>query len=151
MKEIINQTRQSRNLMVDILDKYPIELLNRIPDGFNNNLFWNYAHVVVTQQLLCYKLAGIEMIISEDWIREFRKGTKPERSYNTNELQELKLLSNDLLQKFESDISKGIFTEYQEYSTSFGVTLRDIQSAITFNAMHEALHLGYMLALQRIL
>jgi hypothetical protein len=34
-----------------------LEQLNKIPEGYNNNLIWNIAHVVVVQQMLVYKLS----------------------------------------------------------------------------------------------
>jgi hypothetical protein len=31
------------------------EQLNTIPEGYNNNLIWNIAHIIVVQQMLVYK------------------------------------------------------------------------------------------------
>jgi len=39
-----------------MITPFSLEQLNKIPEGFNNNLIWNIAHCVVTQQLLCYKV-----------------------------------------------------------------------------------------------
>jgi hypothetical protein len=36
------------------LETIGIEHLNKIPDGFNNNIFWNIKHTAVTQQALVY-------------------------------------------------------------------------------------------------
>ena len=39
-------------------------------------MIWNIAHCIVTQQLLTYKLSGLEGVISDEMIAKFRKGTK---------------------------------------------------------------------------
>jgi hypothetical protein len=36
--------------------------LNIVPDGFNNSIAWNIAHILVTQQLLHYKLSGKDCV-----------------------------------------------------------------------------------------
>ena len=40
--------KTSRNLVIEYFDKYSLEQLNRIPDGFSNNLIWNIGHIIVT-------------------------------------------------------------------------------------------------------
>lgn len=35
-----------------------IEQLNKVPDGFNSNIIWNVAHLIASQQNLCYMKAG---------------------------------------------------------------------------------------------
>jgi hypothetical protein len=39
------------------LSGYNLDQLNTIPEGFNNNLIWNIGHIIVSQQLLVYKLS----------------------------------------------------------------------------------------------
>ena len=52
----------------------------------------------------------------------------------------------DVLQK---DFEEGLFTTFQEYSISYGVTLHSIDEAISFNLAHEAMHLGSMISLRK--
>ena len=58
--EIIRKTRESFVLMCQNLS---IELMNKIPEGYNNNLIWNFGHIIAVQQGLCYGLAGLPMNI----------------------------------------------------------------------------------------
>ena len=61
-------TRQHRKLFLQFLEQIPESKLFEVPQGFNNHIFWNIAHVVVTQQLLVYKLSGLPMYLDEQFI-----------------------------------------------------------------------------------
>ena len=52
---IFNLHRVSRLKLLAYLEKATPEQLALIPEGFHNNVLWNIAHCVVTQQLLCYE------------------------------------------------------------------------------------------------
>jgi hypothetical protein len=119
-----------------------------IPDGFSNSLIWNAAHCVVTLQLLAYKLSGLEMHISDELANMYKKGTKASTEKNTD-INELKNLLTSTVSQLKNDYEKGIFNDYSPYKTSFGITLNSIEEVISFNNIHESLHLGYMMAMSK--
>ncbi|AXT51788.1 DinB family protein [Aquimarina sp. BL5] len=151
MKDQLEITKTNRRLLTKIMDKYSLEDLNKVPEGFSNNLIWNIAHVVVTQQLLVYKLSGLPLIIDDEMIDLYKKGTKTERVVSQEEVDTIKELLFSTLDKTEEDINSGIFKEYQEYPTSTGFVLKSVKDAINFNNFHEGIHLGYILALKKSL
>jgi len=123
-----------------------------IPKGFNNSLYWNAAHCIVTQQLLCYKLSGNKMIIDDELVDLYRKGTKPLGTLpNIIEVGKVKDLLTTSIEQMEKDYNDGLLKDYNEYPTSYGITLKSVNDAIFFNNMHEALHLGYMMAMVKSL
>lgn len=124
--------------------------LNRVPEGFNNSIIWNMAHVIVTQQLLMYGMSGLELPISTAIVGKFRKGTAPEHPATSEEIQEIHNLFAITLARAKTDYNSGLFTEYKSYQTSFGETLNTIEDAIRFNNVHEAMHLGYVKALAKL-
>lgn len=139
--------RQLRHNMIAFIERHENEL-HVVPDGFSNSIFWNFAHCVVTQQLLCYKLAGQDVQISEHLIDQYKKGTKaPTAQPSKQEVEEVKALALVLVDKMEANFNSGLFRNYNEYATSFKVTLTSIEDAILFNNLHEGLHLGYMMAM----
>ena len=73
----LNHLLETRKNFIGLIESLTTEQLNKIPDRFSNNIIWNFGHNVVTQQLLCYKLAGKEPYMNEEIINEFRKGSKP--------------------------------------------------------------------------
>ncbi|GGZ27334.1 hypothetical protein GCM10007049_20190 [Echinicola pacifica] len=147
----IHPVIKTRENFINLINDLSLEEVNRIPPGFNNNIAWNFGHIIVTQQLLCYRLAGQELLIEDELVQKYRKGTKPEGPISAKELEHLKILSLSTLESFKNDLMIGIFKEFTEYSTSFGITVKSIHDAVEFNGLHEAMHLGYALAQRRAL
>lgn len=146
--KILQATRQ--NILTSIAD-YSTEQLNIIPEGFNNNLIWQLGHIVVTQQLLCYRMANQSGYSSEKMIATFRKGTKPEENIEPEDIERIKYLMNKTMEQIERDYEDGIFTQYKPYTTSYGFTIDNIEAAIAFNNVHEAMHLGMINGMRKVL
>lgn len=132
------------------IENNSLEDLNKIPEGFNNNIIWNIGHIVVTQQLLAYKLSGLPLMISDTLINKYRKDSKPEGNVSQKEVDEIKALLFSTIEKLEVDYKNDVFKNYQEYTVSTtGNTLTCIDEALQFILFHEGMHLGYILALIR--
>ncbi len=142
-------TLKSRAVLKTIMETYSLEELNKIPDGFNNNIIWNIAHTIAVQQSLVYKLSGLSPIISEEMISKFRKGTRPERDLTEAEVDEIKGLLFSTIEKTKEDYENKVFQNYNEYTVTTKNTLTNVMEAIEFNNFHEGIHLGYILALKR--
>lgn len=144
--EILKITR--RNQLAAIKD-LTLEQLNVIPQGFNNNLIWNLGHVIVTQQILCYKLSGNPLNVEDDLLNKFAKGTLPSPNFEFTDLERLKKHSKSLVEQLEKDYNSGLFKKFDKYPTSYGYELNSIEDAINFNNVHEGVHLGYIMSLKR--
>lgn len=142
---------ESRKLIVKLIKNLSIEQLNKIPKGFKNNIVWNVAHLVVTQQLLCYKLSGLDCLVSEELIANFQKGSVPSYFVSEEEFKEIKQQLLVLPNKLEEDYLKGVFKNYKEYKTSVNITLSTVDDAIKFNAFHEGIHFGIILQLLKFI
>ena len=86
----IDTIQATRKLFLTLLESLSIDELNIVPQGFNNNIIWNFGHVIVSQQILCYKLAGLPLKIEDTFVSKYSKGTKPETFINDTELIFLK-------------------------------------------------------------
>jgi uncharacterized damage-inducible protein DinB len=140
----------TRKTFSRIIENTSLEDLNRTPKGFNNNIIWNIGHIVVTQQLLAYKLSGLPIMVSDELVGKYRKDTKPEDAITQEELDEIKVLLFSTIEKTKADYSNGLFKNYQEYTVSTtGNTLTNIDEAFQFIILHEGMHLGYVMALLR--
>ncbi len=146
MKQLIELTRQTRRNIFSIIESLEESKVQLIPEGFNNNVAWNVGHIIVTQQLLCYTFANLPLNVSQELVDLFRKGSKPE---GVLPYKELISVSDELLDKFLEDCKQNKFANYTPYTTSYGVVLASVEDATAFNNLHEALHLGYIMALAR--
>ena len=146
----IDKLKKSRILTLKLIEELSIEQLNKIPTGFSNNIIWNLSHLVVTQQLLCYKLSGLKCKVTEEMIAKFQKGSAPSSNVSDEEFQIIKEQFMELPEILEEDLEKGIFKNYNEYTTSVNVTLKNIEDAIIFNLFHEGIHLGIILQLKKL-
>jgi len=142
-------TLKNRKILERYIESMDLTALNKIPKGFNNNIIWNIAHVIVTQQLLVYKLSGLPMLISEELVNSYRKGTKPENTMSRAEIDMIKNLLFSPIEKTMEDYDNRVFKTYHEYTVTTKNTLTNVEEAIEFNNFHEGIHLGYILALQR--
>lgn len=140
---------KNRKLLESFIDNHSLEVLNKVPEGFNNNMIWNIAHTIVTQQLLVYNLSGLPMLVSKDMVDTFRKGTKTERDLSQTEVDTIKGLLFSPIEKTKQDYDNNIFQSYEEYTVSTKSTLSNVEEAIEFNNFHEGIHLGYILALKK--
>jgi hypothetical protein len=142
--------RKIRQLVAEAIDGLTLIQLHTIPPGFKNNIAWNVAHIVVTQQLLHYSLSSKSCLVSKDLINLYRKGTVPKSLFTQTTFDEVLTLLRELPNQLEKDYNDGVFTEYNEYMTSTGFVIDSIDSAIHFNNMHEAMHLGIIMAQKKL-
>ncbi|MBW4359034.1 DinB family protein [Flavobacterium taihuense] len=151
MQDTFEVNRTSRKMLSSYFENYTLEQLNKIPEGFSNNLIWNLGHIIVTQQLLVYKLSGLPMVVSDEMVEKYRKGTKPEHDVTQAEVDEIKALLLKSVDQLETDYNNGIFVNYQEYPTSTGYILKSAKGAIEFNNFHEGLHIGIMMSIRKFI
>lgn len=150
MEKYFDIMQKTRINLVHLFDGLTIEQLNKIPEGFNNNLIWNFAHLLATQQLIFYGLAGLSLNVDEQFIKNYRRYTKPEDFVSTAELEAIKQNFEQTQQQFFEDYSKDAFHSFKPYTTSFGVQLDTVDDAIRFSSVHDGLHLGYAMAMKRL-
>jgi hypothetical protein len=141
---------KARALFLKIIDGLTLEQVNAIPKGHRNSIAWNLAHLVVTQQLLCYKLSGLPCAVPEDMIQRFQKGTVPSKALSQQNFEEIKSLFVALPFALEKDLEAGVFKDYTPYTTSVGIVLANIEEALSFNAFHEGIHLGVVLSIKKL-
>ena len=92
MNTSLQVTIASRELLQKFIENHTLEQLNTIPEGFKNNIIWNIGHVVVTQQLLAYKLSGLSMMITDEMVSKYQKGSAPQGNVTQEEVDAIKSL-----------------------------------------------------------
>ena len=72
------------------MDHTPRAQLLQIPEGHRNNIWWNIAHVVVSQQGLVYNLSKLPLLVSEELVGKYRKGTVPDGTATEAEIKTIR-------------------------------------------------------------
>ena len=151
MKIQFDVLRKSRELVLKELEGLTLEQIHTIPAGFKNNIAWNVAHLVVTQQVLHYKLSGLNCLCPDDLIDSHKKGTSPTKTFTEEEFEEVTELLMGLPDTLQEDFEAGIFETYNEYPTSTGFVLSSIDNAIAVNNFHEGIHYGIIRSIKKFL
>ena len=146
-----NLTLQNRVLLLKLLEKFSLDQLNTVPKGYRNSIFWNVAHTIVTQQLLVYGLSNQPLLVDSELVKAYRKDTKTVHEATEDELKLIKSLLLSTIEQTKIDYETGLFATYTPYTTSLNVTLSTVEEGISFNAFHEGIHLGYILAMKNSL
>jgi len=149
MSSVFEVQKTIREILLKILESHSLEQLNKVPEGFNNNIIWNIGHCISSQQVLVYKLSGLPTMVSEDFILKYRKGTKPEGDVSQEEVDLIKSFLLSTFEKTKNDFESGLFVDYNEYTTSMGFTLRNVQDALDFNNYHEGIHTGIVMSIRK--
>ncbi|WP_170971104.1 DinB family protein [Ilyomonas limi] len=142
--------QKTRINFVRLLDGLTTEQLNTIPTGLNNNLIWNFAHLLATQQVIFYRLSGLIPNLDEDFIKCYRRFSKPEAFVSAEEFEKIKQNFEQAQETFFEDYRMGAFTNFKRYTTSFGVQLDTLEDAIKFSSVHDGLHYGYAMAMKHL-
>tara|TARA_B100000780_G_scaffold275463_1_gene242080 strand:+ start:834 stop:1289 length:456 start_codon:yes stop_codon:yes gene_type:complete len=150
MKEYLSILSHNRAIYSRFLKSFSLEQLNAVPKGFNNNIIWNVAHALVTQQLIMYSLSGLPVLVPQEWVDVYRKGTKPEGAVNQEFVNSIGQALISTMNQLTKDLELGIFKNFQPYSTSSKMELNSIETAFTFVLFHDGVHIGSVLALAKL-
>ncbi|WP_147676317.1 DinB family protein [Algibacter pacificus] len=151
MDSVFNIWKTNRRLHLKYLKNYNVKQLNTIPLGFNNNLIWNIGHIIVAQQALLYKTAGLEGYISDTMFNTYKPGTKPNREIQQEEIDELKILLLALVELTKVDYQNNLFSNFKPFKIETGFKLNTIEDAILFNNYHEAMHYGIIKSITNLI
>lgn len=151
METTFRIAQSSRNVLLQFLENHSLNQLNKIPDGFKNNMIWNIGHIVVVQQMLVYNLSGLPMMVSDELVAKYRKGSMPTTDVNADEVAEIKRLLFTTLEKTKNDFENDIFKSYNEFTTMTGYTVTSAKKAMEFNNFHEGLHIGIIMQIKKFI
>lgn len=142
---------KTRENLVKAISSLGLEQANKQPLGFNNTAAWNFCHPIVTTHLLTLGLAGLDTGLSARELAKFRKGSSGNLPCTQEEIDRFIALASDSLETLKTTYLNGDLKNFQAYETSYGVKLSTIEEALHFVGVHEALHLGYLMAQKRAL
>lgn len=150
MDKLFETSIFTRTTLLKIMEDRAYQDLVKIPENHRNSIFWNIAHLLVTQQLLCYRLSGLDLQIDQKMVDKYGKGTIATEEVPEEDIVFVKEHLVKMAQKTQSDYKAGVFTEYKTYMTSANIELSNIEEALAFSAYHDGIHLGVILSIMKI-
>ena len=153
MDKKIEKIKRFRQFLLAQISGLNAEQLNQIPEGYNNNIIWNLAHLICAQQSLCYIRAGQIAIVPEKYVLPYRTNTKPNGFIHEEEIEVIKKLFISSIDELQTDFDRKIFDNYtasENILKVYGVALHNIDDALEFVIYHEGFHSGYIIALIRL-
>ncbi|MFD1164674.1 DinB family protein [Sphingobacterium daejeonense] len=153
MDKVFKFIIDGRKAFIRLIDELTLDQLNEIPEGFNNNIIWNFGHVVVSTQTLSYTRTGIREGVN--WVKyvdAYAKGTKPTYYVSQEEVDDLKEIALRSIAAIEADYNAGVFKHVTAYETAtYGASLNSIEDVLITSVGHDNLHYGYATAQKRII
>jgi len=140
----------TRKAFTNVLDQVTLEQLNKVPQGFLNNIIWNYGHIVVSGLRLAYHTPEVKPDLDIPFFSSYCKGTKPGSPVSVEEINQLKDLAFTSIGQIRKDIENKVFASVTPFTTAtYGVPVRNIEEIMTTIAMHDNYHYGYALAIRK--
>lgn len=153
MDKVFKFIFDGRKAFIRLIDELTLDQLNEIPEGFNNNIIWNFGHIVVSTQTLSYTRTGIREGVN--WVKyvdAYAKGTKPTYYVSQEEVDDLKEIALRSIAAIEADYNAGVFKHVTAYETAtYGASLNSIEDVLITSVGHDNLHYGYATAQKRII
>ncbi|OCT11791.1 hypothetical protein A8709_28390 [Paenibacillus pectinilyticus] len=148
---VFKQLEAIRHLTIGAVEGLSEQSLDRVPEGFNNNVRWNLGHIYVVQEKFAFHFSGEKMELPENFDRLFAKGTKPsdwKESLPTLEVllkmlaEQPKRIQATFLDRFDEQVTA-------PFTTGSGVRLSTIGEFLTFTLYHEGMHFQAISLLKR--
>lgn len=146
---LLHQWSIARKFVLELFEKTDTESFYTIPEGFKNNLHWQFGHVACIGELL-----GVLHLNNEDSIHEklkpyFEYGTSPDNfDDNTPTIDEIHSILKNQLDKYR-DVESEKFDVQLDEPDFFGCT--SVAEFTAFLILHEGIHVGKIEEMQRFL
>lgn len=148
---VFKYIRRNREIFLALVNSLTIEQLNKIPQGFNNNIAWNFGHIVVSTQSLCYVRPEVKPDIEIPFRAKYQKGSKPERFIIQEEIDVLKQQLVSSINIIEEDVKNNAFKKITPYATdTYKHEMTNIEEILTCTLAHDSMHYGYALAQSKL-
>ena len=153
MEKVFKFIIDTRRAFIQLVDSLSIEQLNEIPEGFSNNIIWNFGHIVVSTPGLCYVRTGLKTDASFiKYGAAYTKGSKPTYTVTAEEVEELKKLAIATIREIEADYAKGVFKNITAVTTAtYNESMDSFEELLVMTSGHDNLHYGYAKAQQKLI
>ena len=154
MEKRIEKIKNFRLHLLNQINGLTTNQLNKIPEGFNNNIVWNVVHLICAQQNMCYVRSGLPIVVDDKYFSSYMPGTKPVSFVSEEEIEAIKKLFISSMEQLQTDYTKEIFKNYTPsvmIPNVYGFEVRNIEDALEYLLYHEGFHVGCISSLKHLM
>lgn len=131
-----------RGITEQAIKRIPEEVADIVPNGFNNNIRWNFGHIAFIQEKLAFGLLGEKMKLPKEYELLFAAGTKPaEWNETPPSFAEIAEVLADQKTRIKEFLQGRLQEELPApFTNQGGITSYSVGEAFLFSFFHEALH-----------
>lgn len=142
-KLIFHHMKTVRGITESSIRKIREDIADITPEGFNNNIRWNFGHIAYVQEKLVFGVPGEPMNIPKEYEELFQRGTSPSTweliPPTLSEIADVLVQQQDRVQSFV----KGNFHKElpKPFTNSAGKTFYTLGESFLFSLYHESIHM----------
>ena len=149
-RALLEQTQEIRKYLLMSTRDLSEEQILTVPPGFKNNILWNLGHAVTDNCFMLYPPTGKEMPLPDSYWTWFAPETSPADWSETPDVNEVLENASRVLDQLVADCTADRMEEYEPLELGDGTVLKNIAQAIAHCNFHEALHLGIILSMRKL-
>ncbi|GGA30378.1 DinB family protein [Psychrobacillus lasiicapitis] len=140
---ILHHMETVRSITMKSIETIREEIADIVPEGFNNNIRWNFGHIAFVQERLVYSVLGEKMSLPVEYENFFGPGTKPADWQGTPPT--LKEICSVLV--VQTERIKGFVPERfsdklpTPFTNRMGISFHTLGETLLFSFYHEAMHM----------
>ncbi len=140
---IFNHMETVRGITEKSIERIPEEISDIIPEGFNNNIRWNFGHIAFVQDKIVFGILGEEMKVPKNYENLFGAGTKPsDWEVAPPSLTEIAAVLTDQKSRIKAFLPGRLDEKLAKpFTNRGGITFYTAGEAFLFSFYHEAMHI----------
>lgn len=149
-RALLDQMKEVRGYLLQSADGLTLDQLTRVPQGFRNNILWNIGHVITDNCSMLYPPTGQPFPLPDHYLRWFAPETSPADWSETPSISEVLNAGARMRDQLVEDCTAGRMEAYDPQTMEDGAVLSNIAYAIAHCNVHEAIHLGVIMSLRKL-
>lgn len=150
---ILHHMDTVREITMSSIEKIPEEIADVVPEGFNNNIRWNFGHIAVVQERLVYHVLGEKLNLPNEYVELFGPGTRPADWKETPpSLEEISTILTEQIARIKEFVpgrlSEKLPTPFQN---RMGISFYTLGETLLFSFYHEAMHMETIKRIYKII
>ncbi|WP_028553053.1 DinB family protein [Paenibacillus sp. UNC451MF] len=141
-----------RQLVLGSVEAIPEEWYDKQPHGFNHTIRWNIGHMLTMMNWFLANQAAFEYKLPEQYLSLFISGTKPDDWSDTPPTKEELLCHLSGQCEALAKIPVELLEQQLEHPFEMGpLSFMSIAELLNFAVAHEAVHLGMISGLVKVI